>query len=151
MAQSLCKIYLHIIFHVKTSSPVIDGQDLEPLHRYIGHLINASGCQSIRVGGVSDHVHVVCLLSRDQTVSHLVEEMKRNSSRWIKTHNARYHDFAWQGGYAAFSVSQSVVEKTIQYVEHQQEHHQKVSFRDEYLQFLKLYGIAYDDRYVFSD
>lgn len=103
------------------------------------------------MGGVSDHVHVVCLLSRDQTVSHLVEEMKRNSSRWIKTLNARYHDFAWQGGYAAFSVSQSVVEKTIQYVKHQQEHHQKVSFRDEYLHFLKLYGIEYDDRYVFSD
>ena len=77
MAQSLCKIYLHIIFHVKTCSPNIDEQDLEHVHSYIGHLINVAGCQSIRVGGVSDHVHVVCLLSRNQTVSHLVEEMKR--------------------------------------------------------------------------
>jgi len=151
MAQSLCKIYLHIIFHVKTCSPNIDEQDLEHVHSYIGHLINVAGCQSIRVGGVSDHVHVVCLLSRNQTVSHLVEEMKRNSSRWIKTFNPKYHDFAWQGGYAAFSVSQSVVDKTIQYVENQQEHHRKLSFHDEYLQFLKLYGIEYDDRYVFSD
>ena len=77
--------------------------------------------------------------------------MKRNSSRWMKAFNPKYHDFAWQGGYAAFSVGQSVVDKTIQYVDNQQEHHRKLSFQDEYLQFLKLYGIEYDDRYVFSD
>ena len=151
MAQSLCKIYLHIVFHIKTTSPVVDDEHLPRIHSYIGQLVNLTGCQVVRVGGVGDHVHFVCLLSRNESVSHLVEEVKRNSSRWIKTLSARYEHFAWQGGYAAFSVSQSVVDKTIEYVNNQQEHHKKVSFRDEYLQFLKLYQVEYDEQYVFSD
>ena len=151
MAQSLCKIYLHIVFHIKTTSPQIDEEHIERVHSYIGQLVNATGCQAIRVGGTSDHAHVVCLLSRSETVSHLVEGVKRNSSRWIKTLSPRYEQFAWQGGYAAFSVSQSVVEKTIEYVNNQQEHHKRVSFNDVYIQFLKLYNIDYDGKYVFTD
>ena len=151
MAQSLCKIYLHVIFHIKTTSPPIADEHLERVHSYIGQLVNDAGCQVIRVGGIGDHVHVVCLLSRDETVSHLVEEMKRNSSRWIKTLSPQYEHFAWQGGYAAYSVSQSVVDKTISYVNNQREHHKKISFHDEYLQFLRLYNIDYNERYVFSD
>ena len=151
MAQSLCKIYLHVIFHIKTTSPRIDVEHIERVHSYIGQLVNASECQVVRVGGTSDHVHIVCLLSRSETVSHLVEEIKRNSSRWIKTLSPRYEQFAWQGGYAVFSVSQSVVNKTIEYVNNQQDHHKKVSFYDEYIQFLKLYNIEYDERYVFTD
>ena len=151
MAQSLCKIYLHVVFHIKTTSPQINEEHLERVHSYIGQLVNTTGCQTIRVGGTSDHVHVVCLLSRSETVSHLIEEMKRNSCRWIKTLSPRYEQFAWQGGYAAFSVSQSVMDKTVEYVNNQQEHHKRVSFHDEYIQFLKLYNIEYDERYVFTD
>lgn len=151
MAQSLCKIYLHIVFHVKTSSPKIDETHLGRVHSYIGQLINSTGCQTLCVGGVSDHVHVLCLLSRNETVAHLVEEIKRNSSRWIKTVSPDYREFSWQGGYAAFSVSQSVLEKSLDYVRHQKEHHKKVSFRDEYIQFLKLYNIEFNEQYVFQD
>ena len=132
-------------------SPRIDDKHLERLHAYIGQLVNETGCRVIRVGGIADHVHVVCLLSKNETVAHLVEEMKRNSSRWMKSLDPGYATFAWQGGYAAFSISQSVVEKTIEYVNNQKEHHKKTSFRDEYLQFLKLYHIDYDERYVFAD
>ena len=151
MAQSLTKIYLHVIFHVKANSPLIKDEHLERLHSYIGELVNSTGCQVVRVGGVNDHVHVLCLLSREETVAHLVEEMKRNSSRWMKSLGSLYAQFAWQGGYAAFSVSQSVVNKTIDYVNRQKEHHRNVSFRDEYLQFLKLYNINYDEKYVFAE
>jgi len=151
MSQSLCKIYLHIIFHVKTTSPQIADRHLERMHNYIGQLVNTTGCQIVRVGGIEDHVHIVCLLSRNESVAHLVEEVKRNSSRWIKTIDARYEKFAWQGGYAVFSVSQSVVDKTVAYVNNQREHHKKVSFHDEYLSFLKLYHVEYDERYVFTD
>ena len=80
-----------------------------------------------------------------------MEEIKRNSSRWIKTLGQQYESFAWQGGYAAFSVSESVVGKTVEYVNCQNEHHKKVTFQDEYIQFLKLYNVEYDDRYVFTD
>ena len=151
MAQSLCKLYVHIVFHIKTTSPTIMTEHLERLHEYIGQLVNTTGCKVIRVGGINDHVHAVCLLSKDVTVSHLVEEIKRNSSRWIKSLDSRYVNFAWQGGYAAFSISQSVVEKTIEYVSKQEEHHQRMSFHDEYIQFLKLYQIEYNEKYVFTD
>lgn len=113
--------------------------------------MNATGCKIIRVGGISDHVHVVCQLSKNETVTHLVEEIKRNSSRWIKTLDSRYEHFAWQNGYAAFSISQSVLPKTVEYVKNQREHHRKTSFQEEYLYFLRLYEIDYDERYVFSD
>lgn len=151
MAQSLNKIFLHIIFHVKTKSPIIHDTDLERVHEYIGQLINKMGCQTVRVGGVGNHVHAVCMLSREETVSHLVEEMKRNSSRWIKTLSPRYRSFAWQGGYAAFSVSRSVVDKVVRYVNNQKEHHKKLTFEEEYIKFLKLHNIDYDERYVFAD
>ena len=151
MPQSLSKIYLHIVFHIKTTSPQIDEAHLERVHSYIGQLVNSTGCSIIRVGGIGDHVHVLCLLSRNETVSHLVEEIKRNSSRWIKTLGQEYECFAWQGGYAVFSVSESLINKTIEYVINQKEHHKKLSFKEEYIQFLKLYNIDYDERYVFED
>lgn len=151
MSQSLCKIYLHIIFHTKTTSPLIREEHLERLHEYLGQLINSTGCQTIHVGGVCDHVHLLCLLSRNENVAHLVEEVKRNSSRWIKTANMGYKHFAWQSGYAAFSVSESVMPRTLDYVKHQKEHHRKMTFREEYLDFLRLYKIEYDEKYVLSD
>ena len=151
MSQSLSQIYLHIIFHVKTTSPKIKDEHLGRVHSYIGQLVNATGSRALRVGGVEDHVHVVCTLSRDGMVSHLVEEVKRNSSRWIKSLDAHYTQFAWQGGYAAYSISQSVLDMTIKYVDNQREHHKKLSYRDEYIQFLKLYKVEYDEKYIFSD
>ena len=151
MAQSLSKVYLHVVFHIKTTSPKIKEEHMERMHSYIGQLVNNTGCKVIRVGGMPDHVHVVCTLSREVTMAHLVEELKRNSSRWIKTLDEDYKWFAWQNGYAVFSVSQSVIDKTVTYVNNQREHHAKVSFQDEYLQLLKLYEIEYDERYVFSD
>lgn len=151
MPQSLCKIYLHVIFHIKTTSPQMCEEHLARIHSYIGQLINTTGCKTIRVGGTADHVHIVCLLSSSVNVAHLMEEVKRNSSRWMKTLDARYGHFEWQSGYAAFSVSHSVIENTIQYVERQKEHHQHTTFKDEYIQFLKLYHVEYDDRYVFAD
>ena len=151
MAQSLYKIYLHIIFHVKSTSPKIADEHLERVHSYIGQLVNSTGCKVIRVGGICDHVHIVCLLSKNETVAHLVEEVKRNSSRWIKVLTPIYEHFAWQGGYAVFSVSQSQINKVLDYVGNQIEHHKEQSFRDEYLAFLRLYNVEYDDRYVLSD
>lgn len=152
MAQSLCKIYIHLIFHIKTTSPQVRTEDLERLHSYVGQLVNTTGCSVIRVGGTCDHVHMLFMLSRDVTIAHVAEEVKRNSSRWMKSVDQRHYNlFAWQSGYGAFSVSQSVVEKTEQYINGQQEHHKKLSFADEYRNFLRLYNVEYDERYVFRD
>ena len=151
MAQSLSKLYIHLVFHIKTTSPPIHEADLNRVHAYIGQLVNTTGCKVIQVGGISDHVHILFLLSKDITISHVVEEVKRNSSRWIKGIDSSYHSFAWQNGYGAFSVSQSVVEKTLEYVKNQRIHHAKMSFQDEYRIFLKSYGIEYNEEYVFKD
>ena len=151
MAQSLCKIYLHIIFHIKTTSPCILDDDLKRVHAYIGEIINDSKCTTIWVGGVGDHVHVLCLLGREVSIAQLVEAMKRNSSRWIKTLATHYRAFAWQNGYGVFSVSQSIVDKTLDYISNQEMHHKRFSFQDEYRQFLLSYGVEYDEAYVFKD
>jgi REP element-mobilizing transposase RayT len=151
MAQSLSKIYLHIIFHVKSISPTIAEEHLERVFGYIGQLVNSTGCHVIRVGGMHDHIHIICVLSSKETISHLIEEIKRNSSRWLKTVSPIYKNFAWQGGYAAYSISQSIVDKTIEYVSHQKEHHMKVSFREEYEKLLTLYQIDYNPNHVFND
>ena len=151
MAQSLSKLYIHLVFHIKTTSPPIREADLNRLHSYIGQLVNTTGCKVIQVGGISDHVHILFLLSKDVAISHVVEEVKRNSSRWIKNIDSSYRTFAWQNGYGAFSVSQSVAEKTLNYVKNQRTHHAKMSFRDEYRIFLRSYGIEYNEEYVFKD
>ena len=151
MAQSLCKLYIHVIFHIKTTSPNVLSDHLPRLHQYIGKIVNKTGSHVICVGGTDNHVHVLAMLAPTVTVALLTEEMKRNSSRWIKTLSPHYEKFAWQAGYAAFSVSQSIIEKTTHYIQSQEDHHKKVSFREEYLQFLQLYKIEYDERYVMSD
>lgn len=130
MSQSLSKIYIHLIFHIKTTSPHICEDDLVRIHAYIGQLVNTTGCSVIKTGGTGDHVHVLFLLSKNESISHVVEEVKRNSSRWIKSINARYERFEWQGGYGAFSVSQSVVTKTLEYIKNQKTHHEKRGLRD---------------------
>ena len=151
MSQSLTKIYLHIVFHLKTSCRKIRPEDIDSLHRYIGKMVNIAGCQVLQVGGTEDHVHVLITLSKTENTAHVVEEMKRNSSRWIKTLSPYYADFAWQGGYGAFSIGQSQVNTVIRYLQNQAEHHKKQSFRDEYIQFLQLYNIEYDEKYLWSD
>ena len=144
MAQSLSKIYIHLIFHIKTISSPIRESDLDRIHSYIGQLVNATGCKVIQVGGMCDHVHILFLLSKDVAISHVVEEVKRNSSRWMKTIEPYYSTFAWQNGYGVFSVSQSVVGKTLEYVKNQGIHHKKMSFQDEYQKFLESYGVEYN-------
>ncbi len=151
MPQSLSKVYLHLIFHIKTTSVRMCDGDLDHIHSYIGKSLNDMGCQSICVGGVDDHVHILFLMSRDIAISQVVENVKRHSSRWIKSLSPQYAGFEWQGGYAVFSVSQSVVDGTLAYLKNQQEHHKRVSFADEYRHFLELYKIAYNEQFVFRD
>ena len=99
---------------------------------------------------MENHVHVLSILSKNLSLANLVEEIKKNSSRWIKSKNRCYERFAWQGGYAGFSVSQSKVAVVANYIERQKEHHQKSSFRDEYLKFLQEYGINFDENYLWK-
>jgi REP element-mobilizing transposase RayT len=105
---------------------------------------------SLTIDGTSDHVHILFSLSRVITIADLVEEVKKNSSKWIKTEGPEFRNFHWQSGYGAFSIGQSQVPTLKRYIAQQKVHHQRVTFQDEYRKFLKKYGVEYDERYVWD-
>ena len=150
MSQSLSKLYVHIIFHVKNNRIQIRPEEERELYAYMGGIIKQNASYPIKINGIGNHVHVLSTLSKNISLANLVEEIKKNSSRWIKTKNRYYEHFAWQGGYAGFSVSQSKVAVVSNYIERQKEHHQKVSFKDEYLKFLREYAVNFDEKYLWK-
>ena len=151
MSQSLSKLYVHIIFHTKNSFATIHSQDKKDLFAYMGSIIKDNGSIPIIINGMSDHVHILCVMSKNIALAKLTEEIKRHSSRWIKTKGKQYEQFAWQGGYSGFSVSQSLHDKTKHYIENQEEHHKKMSFREELIAFFVEYGVEYNEQYLWSD
>lgn len=150
MPQSLAQIYLHISFSTKYREPLIDEKIENELYAYLGATCKAWDCQPIKVGGYLDHVHILCKLSRKVAVMELLEEVKKSSSKWIKTKGDKYAHFYWQGGYAAFSVNPAEIGHVINYITNQKEHHTKKSFQDELRYFLKKYGVDFDERYVWD-
>ena len=150
MPQSLAKIYLHIIFSTKNRDPLIEAELDSELYAYLGSICRSMHCPPIEIGGSSDHIHVACCLGRSTTASKMVEELKSHSSKWIKSKGQRYTSFYWQKGYAAFSVGQSQLEHLQKYIQRQREHHKRISFQEEYRNFLQKYEVAYDERYVWD-
>ncbi len=151
MSQSLSKLYVHLIFHTKNSQDVLRKEDRNALFAYIGAIIKDNESMPILINGVEDHIHILCVMSKNISLAKLTEEIKRHSSRWIKTLHPDYSQFSWQGGYAGFSVSQSLHEKTKNYIHNQEEHHKKMTFKEELILFLKEYAVEYDERYLWTD
>src|SRR5262245_59119810 len=151
MSQSLSRIYLHIVFSTKGRRQYFQDADLRTeLHNYLGGTCRNLECPSLCVGGVDDHVHILCRLSRTFTVAELVRELKRESSKWLKTKSTELLDFHWQDGYGAFSVSHSNVETVRKYIAQQAKHHRSETFQDEFRHLLRLHEIEWDERYVWD-
>ncbi len=150
MAQSLSIVLLHIIFSTKNRQAFIDPCVEPELYAYMASICNSHGCYVHKIGGVEDHVHLLVALSRTLTISNLLEEVKKNSSKWIKTKGSKYQDFLWQKGFGAFSVSMSQRPAVATYIVNQKEHHKNQSFQDEYRHFLRLHQVPYDERYVWD-
>lgn len=150
MANTFTSVNLHIIFHVKSTGINIRNKDLERTFSYIGGIINGIGGVPIEIGGIDNHIHILTSLPKNKSLSDFVRIIKSDSSRWIKTIDKYYDKFSWQEGYGAFSVSKSALLNTINYIRNQQEHHKTLTFHNEYITFLKLHGIQYDDKYVFD-
>lgn len=148
MPQSLSKIYVHVIFSTIERADMLPKIHLGEIHKFLAGIMKNLGCVPIIVGGTSNHVHILCAMSNTITVSDMVRQTKSVSSKWIKEHYSNMRSFAWQGGYAAFSVSQSNVEAVINYIANQEQHHGKRSFKDELIGFLKKYNVQYDERYI---
>jgi REP-associated tyrosine transposase len=150
MTQSLSKILLHVVFSTKNRKPWIPSAIRDDLHAYLAGTCRGIGGQAFRVGGTDDHVHIACSLPRTLTVSKLVEEIKTSTSIWMKEQDGGPKSFAWQAGYGAFSLGQSQLPAILQYIDRQQEHHKKCTFREEFLELLRRYGIEFDERYLWD-
>ncbi len=150
MPQSLVKNYLHITFSTKGREPLVDKFIQEKFHAYLAGICNDMECYALEVGGIEDHVHILCLLSQKNPLMKLLENVKKNSSKWIKTQGKQYQNFYWQIGYGAFSVNPSQIEVVRRYIQRQEEHHAKKDFQDEYRGFLKKYEVEYDEKYVWD-
>jgi REP element-mobilizing transposase RayT len=150
MPQSLSKVYIHITFSTKNRLPIIDDSIKTDLWEYIGGVCKKLECNPIRVGGHDDHVHICCLLSKKITMASLLEEIKKQSSRWIKTKSCRYTPFYWQDGYSIFSVNSRELDVVIHYIDNQKEHHKKQTFKEELLAFLKKHNIEYNESFLWN-
>jgi len=150
MAQSLSSVLVHLIFSTKERYPFIKAPVADELHAYLATVRATCGCPARRVGGTDDHVHILFSLSRTMAVSDLVEEVKKSSSKWIKTKGPELRAFAWQNGYGAFSIGQPRAAAVVRYIANQAEHHKTRTFQDEFRLFLHRYEVQYDERYVWD-
>lgn len=150
MGQSLVQNYVHIVFSTKHRQPLIFTPVEAELHSYLGGICNKLDSQVIKVGGYTDHVHILCKLFKKIALMKLVELLKSNSSKWIKTKGVAYKNFYWQDGYGAFSVNPAQVEVVVVYISNQHEHHSKRTFKAEFRAFLKKYKVDYDEKYVWD-
>jgi REP element-mobilizing transposase RayT len=154
MSQSLSQLWVHIIFSTKKRRPFLkEINTQERIYNYMCAICCNLQCNVLAIGGVEDHVHLLINLNKNIALSDLVEKIKKSSSKWIKTlsdQDGDLHDFYWQSGYGAFSVSQSNLDTVKKYVLNQRTHHMKQSFQDEFRKFLIHYGVAYKEEYVWD-
>ena len=141
---------MHLVFSTKNREPNIHPDIEQRLYEYMAGICKNLESTAIQIGGYTDHIHILFLLSKKITLIKFVEEVKKSSSKWIKTQGSQYANFYWQGGYGAFSVNPKQVEIVKQYILNQKEHHSKKSFQQEYIAFLKEYNVDYDERYVWD-
>jgi putative transposase len=151
MANTYHQIYLHFIFAVKYRKAKIGGSWQSTVLGVMGNLINETGCKTIIVNGVEDHVHCFLGLKPVVSIPDLMRTVKAKSSKYINDHKLTSVHFEWQEGYGVFSYSHSQIESVYHYIANQEEHHKKQTFREEYIEFLKKFDISYEEQYIFED
>ena len=150
MGQSLSKIYVHITFSTKNRENLIDKNIENTLYQYIGGICKSLECTPLQVGGYKNHIHILCLLSKKMTTIKLLEQVKKQSSKWVKKQGTKYVNFYWQSGYGIFSVNPTQINVVSNYIKNQEKHHQDKTFQDEFRDFLKRYNISYNEAYVWD-
>ncbi len=150
MSQSLTKVYVHLVFSTKYRQPLIDDAIKPALFAYLGGICQQLECHPIEVGGHDDHVHILCILSKKIPLMKLLEEVKKSSSKWIKTQGKAYENFYWQNGYGAFSVNPAEIDVVARYIQNQAIHHRKRDFKSEFRAFLNKYKVLFDEKHVWD-
>ena len=148
MSDSYTNLLYHIVFSTKERRPLITPEYEVRLYDYVGGTIRKIGGISLELNGTSDHVHLLAKLRPDCALSDVLRDLKANATGWMHDVFPSLKDFSWQRGYGAFTVSQSNVAAVRQYIARQKEHHRNISFRDEFIHFLKENDIAYDERFI---
>lgn len=150
MAQTLFKSYFHMVFSTKNRVGFIEPEIEDELYGYIGGIVRNYDGKLLKAGGTSNHVHLLVSMSKNHLVPDVIGEVKRDSSKWIKTESGVLSKFAWQDGYSAFSLGYSQIPAVEKYIEGQKVHHRKKLFEDEMRGFYRKYDIEYDERYVWD-
>ena len=148
MANTYTSLHCHIVFSTKRRKPCLDDDIRRRVWEYLGGIARQNGMKPHQIGGTNDHVHIVMGLPPTIAISKTVQLLKGRCSKWIHETFPSLRDFNWQDGYGAFSVSKSQLSVVIRYVATQQEHHQQLSFQEEFRQLLERHGIQYDERYL---
>ena len=150
MANTYTQIYLHIVFSVKGRLNLIQKDWKEELHKYICGIVNGKEQKVYAIGGVADHIHILVSIKPNIALSDLVRDIKASSSKWINEKGLVKGKFQWQEGFGAFSYAQSQLDTVIAYINNQEQHHKKKTFRDEYLELLQKFDVGYDEKYLFE-
>lgn len=148
MPHSLTDLVVHVIFSTKDRQRFLDDVLRPRLYAYIKAITHKHGARLHNVNGSDDHIHLLLSLSTDVALADLMRHVKGGSSYWVHREFPDREAFAWQNGFAAFSVSHSRLKHVDEYIARQLEHHKRLTFRDELLTFLKKHEIAYDERYL---
>lgn len=150
MPQSLTRLYAHLIFSTKNRAPFLHEADRPRIHAYLATVIRDLNAPWVIVGGVADHTHALFDMGKMVAPVKFVEQVKRESSKFIKTLGAQYANFYWQRGYGMFSVSPRDRDEAEHYVRHQEEHHRHRTYQDEYRAILRQYGIDFEEQYLWD-
>ena len=151
MANTYTQIHLQLIFAVQNRVSLINNEWKDELYKYITGIIQMNDHKMIIINGMPDHVHILIGMRPIQSLSDLMKDIKGDSSAWINKQNLVKGKFSWQEGFGAFSYSRGQLPNVINYINNQQEHHKKKTFKDEYISMLKKYEVEYDERYIFHD
>ena len=150
MSSTYSQIYIQIVFAVKGRQSLIQNSWEEELYKYITGIVQNKGQKILAINGMSDHIHILIGMKPSCNLSDLVREIKKSSNSFINEKRYSNYKFEWQEGYGAFSYSHSALDNVIKYIENQKEHHQKKSFHEEYVDFLKKFEVEYKEEYLFE-
>lgn len=146
--STFTQIYYHLVFSTKDRVPALAVAERENLFRYIWGVLKNKDCHLYRIGGVEDHIHILTGLHPTNALADLIKDIKVSTGKWIKENRVFPKFTHWQDGYGAFTVSHGDKDDVIEYIKGQEEHHKKVSFKDELREFLFKHGVEFDEKYL---
>jgi REP element-mobilizing transposase RayT len=150
VAHTYTSLLIHVIFCTSGRAPLLTDEIRPDVHAYLGGILRELDAVPIAIGGTSDHVHLLTRLPANLALADCLRVAKTNSSRWVGERFPQQRKFAWQGGYGAFSVSESRRAAVIRYIRDQAQHHRRISFQDEFLVLLKNHRVEFDERYIWQ-